>query len=107
MRALGKRTLWYGLIILLGLLSALANILPSNIQQSLPDWYASNQFNLGLDLRGGSHLLLQVDMDELLTSENQQVADALVDNLRWRSGSLRSAPVTPHLEIEKSLRDTR
>lgn len=104
MRALGKRTLWYGLIILLGLLSALANILPSNIQQSLPDWYASNQFNLGLDLRGGSHLLLQVDMDELLTSENQQVADALVDNLR-QADIRYLRPQVDSQQIRLSLRD--
>ncbi len=82
MRALTKRTLWYGCIILLGLLSALPSFLPGEERQILPDWYASNQFSLGLDLRGGSHLLLAVDMEELLQSENQQMADALADNLR-------------------------
>jgi SecD/SecF fusion protein len=104
MRALGKRTLWYGLIILLGLISALPNILPSNVQQGLPDWYASNQFNLGLDLRGGSHLLLQVDMDELLLSENQQVADALVDNLR-QADIRYLRPQVDGQQIRISLRD--
>jgi SecD/SecF fusion protein len=82
MRALGKRTLWYGCIILLGLLSALPSILPGDARQHLPDWYASNQFSLGLDLRGGSHLLLAVDMEDLLQSENQQLADVLTDSLR-------------------------
>lgn len=104
MRALGKRTLWYGLIILLGLLSALPNVLPPNIQQGLPDWYASNQFSLGLDLRGGSHLLLQVDMDELLVSENQQIADSLAENLR-QAGIRYLRPQADSRQIHISLRD--
>ena len=104
MRTLGKRTLWYGLVILLGLLSALPNTLPTRIQQNLPGWYADNQFNLGLDLRGGSHLLLQVDMEELLTSENQQVADALVDNLR-QADIRYLRPQIDSQQIRISLRD--
>ncbi|WP_339859641.1 protein translocase subunit SecD [Pseudohongiella acticola] len=82
MRALTKRTLWYGCIILLGFLSALPSFLPGEDRPYLPDWYDSNQFSLGLDLRGGSHLLLAVDMEELLQNENQQMADVLTDNLR-------------------------
>lgn len=105
MRALGKRTLWYGFIIILGLLSALPATLPDGVQQRLPAWYANNQFSLGLDLRGGSHLLLAVDMDDLLQSENQQLADVLADNLR--EADIRYLkPRADTAGVEISLRDS-
>lgn len=104
MRTLSQRTLWYGLIILLGLLSALPAILPSEVQQRLPDWYANNQFSLGLDLRGGSHLLLAVDMDDLLQSENQQLADVVADKLR-QEGIRYLRPQATAAQITIALRD--
>ncbi|MEX2332791.1 MAG: protein translocase subunit SecD, partial [Pseudohongiella sp.] len=104
MRALGKRTLWYGFVILLGLLSALPATLPDGVQQRLPDWYASNQFSLGLDLRGGSHLLLAVDMEDLLQSENQQLADVLADNLR-QAGIRYLKPKADMESVQIGLRD--
>lgn len=104
MRSLRQRTLWYGLIILLGLLSALPAALPKGIQQHLPDWYANHQFSLGLDLRGGSHLLLAVDMDDLLQSENQQFADVVADRLR--DADIRYLrPQATFEQISISLRD--
>src|SRR5690554_6822930 len=82
MRSLSSRTVTYSLIILFGLLSALPNILPEQVLQKLPDWYASNQLTLGLDLRGGSHLLLAVDKAHLQLNTNQALSDRLVDELR-------------------------
>lgn len=82
MRSLFSRAVVYGLIILLGLLSALPNVLPDNLLQKLPDWYAGNQITLGLDLRGGSHLLLAVDSAKLQENSNQTLADKLSDELR-------------------------
>ncbi len=82
MKPLTKRAVAYSLIILLGLLSALPNLLPGSVLQKLPSWYADNTFTLGLDLRGGSHLLMEVDTHQLLLDENSQLAEQLSDNLR-------------------------
>jgi SecD/SecF fusion protein len=82
MQTLFSRAVVYGLIILLGLLSALPNLLPDSTLNKLPDWYANNQITLGLDLRGGSHLLLAVDGEQLLNNSNQSLADKLSDELR-------------------------
>lgn len=82
MKSFASRAAVYSLVILLGLLSALPNVLPDSAQQKLPDWYAENTVALGLDLRGGSHLLLEVDTRNLLAEENQQLADQLSDALR-------------------------
>ncbi len=105
MRSLRQRTLWYALVILMGLLSALPSALPDRLQQRLPDWYASNQFSLGLDLRGGSHLLLAVDMDDLLHSENQQLADVIADRLR-QDGIRYLRPQVTAQQITIALRDS-
>lgn len=82
MKMLASRAVVYSLIILFGLLSALPNVLPENIQQKLPEWYVQNQITLGLDLRGGSHLLMEVDTGDLLRTDNQQLADRLIGELR-------------------------
>lgn len=82
MKSFTTRAVAYGLIILLGLLSALPNLLPGSVLQKLPTWYAENTITLGLDLRGGSHLLLEVDTRELQRDENRLLADQLSDSLR-------------------------
>ena len=54
MRSPLARAVAYSVFILLGLLSALPNVLPDSVLQKLPSWYAANTITLGLDLRGGS-----------------------------------------------------
>lgn len=96
MKTFFSRAVVYGLIILFGLLSALPNVLPDNVLQKLPNWYAENQITLGLDLRGGSHLLMEVDTSDLLRTDNQQLADQITGELRT-AGILYNAPeVTAH-----------
>src|SRR5476651_1997800 len=41
---------------------ALPNLLPERVLGVLPGWYAQNRINLGLDLRGGAHFLLEADL---------------------------------------------
>jgi len=52
-------------VILIGMLVALPNILPNSTLERLPTWLPHNAVALGLDLRGGSHLLLEVDQPDL------------------------------------------
>jgi protein-export membrane protein SecD len=49
-------------ILLIGLLFATPNFLPERVRSVVPGWLPSSQINLGLDLQGGSYLLLEVDM---------------------------------------------
>ncbi|MBB3389034.1 SecD/SecF fusion protein [Rhizobium sp. BK275] len=55
----------YTVIIVLGLLIALPNALPQSVLQRIPSWLPHSQVSLGLDLRGGSHLVLEVDEADL------------------------------------------
>ncbi len=45
----------------------------------LPNWWAKHKLNLGLDLRGGMQLLLEVDTSELASDE---IDDAVNHNIR-------------------------
>ena len=82
MKSLSSRAVVYGLIIVLGLSSALPNLLSEPIAERLPNWYSQNTVALGLDLRGGSHLLLEVDTQDLIREQNAQFAEQLSDRLR-------------------------
>src|SRR5690606_5924300 len=85
MRSLFSRAMVYGLVIFMGLLSALPNVLPESTLQKLPDWYAQNQLTLGLDLRGGSHLLLALDAEAVLKDKDPGQRDEMLRDLMDRS----------------------
>ena len=53
------------LSVVLGLLFAIPNALPPSVRDNLPGFMPKNTLNLGLDLQGGSYLLLEVDTDAL------------------------------------------
>ena len=51
-------------ILLGGLLVAIPNVMPSDIRTKFPGWL-QNTVSLGLDLQGGSYLLLEVELDQV------------------------------------------
>src|SRR5579871_2898407 len=50
------------LILLIGALFATPNFLAEPVRNAMPGWLPKSTINLGLDLQGGSYLLLEVDM---------------------------------------------
>ncbi|MBL4892843.1 MAG: protein translocase subunit SecD, partial [Rhizobiaceae bacterium] len=52
-------------LVTLALLFTAPNFVSKDIIASLPSWMPASQMKLGLDLRGGSHLLMQVDKESL------------------------------------------
>lgn len=67
----------YALTVAFGILAALPNLLPARMLAGLPDILPKNQITLGLDLRGGSHLVLEVDASGLVKEHLQRLmADA-------------------------------
>jgi len=62
----------------LGVLFAAPNLLPDQDIAHLPGFMPHHKMNLGLDLQGGSHLLLEVDFDTVM----RERAQALVDSAR-------------------------
>jgi len=66
------------LVCLAGVVYALPNLFPRAQMEQLPDWLPHEQINLGLDLQGGSHLLLEVEVDSVI----EERLRALVDEVR-------------------------
>src|SRR5690606_2168309 len=95
MRDLRKRAVFYGLVILLGVLCALPSLLPAALRDELPAWYAGTHLNLGLDLRGGSFLLMEMDVEQLMLDENIRIADDLSQRLRQSGIRHGEAQVSP------------
>ena len=65
-------------VLLLGAAFAAPNLLSRDTAGSLPDWIPREQINLGLDLQGGSYLLMEVDFDTVV----RERLDTLVDSVR-------------------------
>lgn len=66
----------------LGLLLATPNLLSSRSLDVLPDWLPHKQINLGLDLQGGSHLLLEVNVADLIEARLKDLTAEVRSNLR-------------------------
>ena len=81
---------WYWKVLLVVLLTLGSGIylLPTFIPEKLPEWYTGffdKRINLGLDLQGGIHLVLGVQVEKALEDKADQYAndfrDALKENL--------------------------
>lgn len=72
---------FYAAILLIGSLIAAPNLLTKEQLAQMPGWFPTKQVTLGLDLRGGSHLVLEVDTaalkKEKLESLNASARKAL------------------------------
>ena len=62
-------------------LVAILYVLP-NFTNNRLSWFPGDKVNLGLDLRGGSHLLLSADFDSYMDDVSQSVAESLRKYLR-------------------------
>ncbi|HEX4303096.1 MAG TPA: protein translocase subunit SecD [Rhizomicrobium sp.] len=51
------------IVLLAGFVIALPNVLPDSVRAKIPSWLPSQTVSLGLDLQGGSYLLLEVELD--------------------------------------------
>ena len=59
--------LWKTLLVFIVIISAIIFSIPSFIYSENSDnWFLENKINLGLDLQGGSYLLLEVESDVLI-----------------------------------------
>jgi protein-export membrane protein SecD len=65
-------------VTLIGILLALPNLFPAATLAGLPSWLPHGRIVLGLDLQGGSQMLLEVDRDAIL----KERAETLRDDIR-------------------------
>jgi len=91
-------------VCLIGLLFAVPNFLPAKVLSSLPSFIPSKTVNLGLDLRGGSHLLLEVDVNTVIDQELEDVVDQIRTTLRGDKIGYTGLGINNH-KISLNLRD--
>src|SRR5260370_970455 len=70
----------------LGVLLSIPNLLSPSFLARLPSWLPHKQVALGLDLRGGSYLLLEVDV----AAAQRERLNSIIDNVR---NALRDANI--------------
>jgi len=102
---------WYwkvGFVVVLVLVSVLY-LLPTFFSGSLPGWYGKifeKKINLGLDLQGGIHLVLGVEVEKALEDKADQYAADFKDILKEkRIGYKHVARVPGTYDIEIVLKD--
>lgn len=66
----------------LGVLLSIPNLLGPDTLAAWPGFLPSRKVNLGLDLRGGSHLLYEIDLKEMLRERLNNVVDSARTELR-------------------------
>ncbi|GAA0542588.1 protein-export membrane protein SecD [Rhizomicrobium palustre] len=67
-----------GLVLIFGFAFALPNVLPESTRSHLPSWAPKDTVSLGLDLQGGSSVLLQVQLDQVVKDQ----LDFMVSDIR-------------------------
>ncbi|HEY4546464.1 MAG TPA: protein translocase subunit SecD [Pedomonas sp.] len=70
------------LTLIAGTIFALPNLFPEAQVARWPSWLPKKQINLGLDLRGGSHLLLAVDTEAVIKQQVETLEDSVRATLR-------------------------
>lgn len=99
-------------VLLFGTLLALPNVLPANVREAMPSWLPSRTVNLGLDLQGGSQVLLEVDRPDLVN----HLADQMMGDIRQvlreerigytglgRSGTQVTVRIRDTADVEKAM----
>jgi len=70
------------LVILIGIIFAIPSMLPPDLKARYPKWLPSATINLGLDLAGGSQLLLEADQVDAAKQRLQAMEDQVTTELR-------------------------
>ena len=76
-----KVVLTLAICLVAGALAA-PNLLTREEAEALPSWLPHRQISLGLDLQGGSHLLLQVDTAAVVRERLEALVDSVRDEFR-------------------------
>jgi len=76
-------------IVLVAALFAVPNFFPEKTVATWPSFLPKQQLNLGLDLRGGSHILLEADAKDVAAQRLQTLEDSVRAELRSRDGGDR------------------
>lgn len=81
-------------VITLGFITSLPNVIGRDgrawVNENLPSWVPSQSVNLGLDLQGGSYILLDIDFDVVFSEMMDGISDAIRRDARAKQIVLQS-----------------
>lgn len=83
------RIILVAVVTVLGLAFAFPNFLPQSARDNLPGFLPRQGINLGLDLQGGSQLLLEIDRAAMQRQQLDNVADQMAAVLRDAEPAIR------------------
>ncbi len=89
---------------LIAVVIALGGLLSSPNLIDGDGFWSSNKINLGLDLQGGSYLLLQVDLDDVVAERLGNLAETIRAEMRRKRLGIRNLSVTAD-RVSFGLRD--
>lgn len=69
-------------VLLLGIVYAVPNLFSEEQLEGVPSWLPHQRVSLGLDLQGGSHLLLEADVNSVVRERLDSMVDAVRIELR-------------------------
>jgi SecD/SecF fusion protein len=82
-------TRWKSSLILLSVFLsvwlAAPNFLPQKVLDTLPSWIPKSFMTLGLDLQGGSHIMLKLERNDIIKERRETILDEIRANLRKAS----------------------
>ena len=70
------------LVCLLSLAFSVPNFFKEETLKNLPNWLPHKQVNLGIDLQGGSHLLVEVEFSAVINGQLEAIVDDVRTKLR-------------------------
>src|SRR6185295_5148802 len=89
----------------IAVLFALPNVLPAVVLDHLPGWYQQSRINLGLDLRGGAHFLLEADLRSVLNERLTNLSDSVRGELRKQQVGFKDVTTEPGRAVVVVLRE--
>ena len=92
-------------VTVLAALFALPNLLPGSVLDKLPGWYQQSRINLGLDLRGGAHFLLEADLRSVLGERLTNLSDSVRGELRKQQIGFKDVTVQSGASVTVVLRE--
>ena len=83
-------------LIIFGVLFAIPSLLPAQMRDQLAQFVPTPTFNLGLDLAGGSHILLEADKSQLVETRLEALEDGV------RTAMRRADPQIPIADVSRA-----
>jgi len=83
------RIILVAVVTVMGLAFAFPNFVPERLRDQIPGFLPTQTINLGLDLRGGSQLLLEIDTETMRHQQLDNFADQMAMALRDAEPTIR------------------